>query len=242
MTPRILLLQARTQNDPMLLQELACFVSQSQLPEASFQPWNLCEAPPRLAQLKGVDAIMVGGSGDFYVSKGDLPHFEALLDFLRELVATRLPTFASCFGFQCLVKALGGSIVHAPEQTEVGSYELQLTPAGRSDELLGTLPERFLAQEGHKDQADRLPEGFLNLAGSPLSSLQAFRVPGAPIWATQFHPELTGAENLARYQHYLEGYAGHLSEQEIADTFDRFQESPESSGLLSAFVNLVFGQ
>ncbi len=239
-TPRILLLQARSLDDPMLEQEVRCFVEQSGLPRDRFTPWNLTGGPPSLTEVRAHDAVMVGGSGDFYVSKRDLPHFDALIDLLRELVAKAVPTFASCFGYQCLTLALGGEIVHDPENLEVGTYELRLTEAGRADPLLSLLPERFLAQMGHKDRALRHPKGLPTLASSERSPNQAFRVPGAPIWATQFHPELTYETNLARYKHYLEGYAGHLDEAEIQATFERFSPSPETSALLPAFLRLVF--
>ena len=51
---------------------------------------------------------MVGGSGDYYVSKANLPHFEETLEVLQAVVSVGHPTFASCFGFQLMVRALGG--------------------------------------------------------------------------------------------------------------------------------------
>lgn len=240
MTPSILLLQARLSDDPMREQEVECFVTQSGLPRESFTAWNLTEGSPSMREVRTHDAVMVGGSGDFYVSKRDLPHFDPLLELLREIVEARHPTFASCFGYQCLVEALGGEILHDPMNIEVGTFELTLTEAGQGDPLLSTLPETFSAQMGHKDRATSHPPGLTNLAGSRRSPYQAFRIPDAPIWATQFHPELSGEANLARYRYYLNGYAGHLTKSEVQATFDRFQPSPEASHLLKDFLKLVF--
>jgi GMP synthase (glutamine-hydrolysing) len=170
-----------------------------------------------------------------------MPHFDPLLELLREIAEARHPMFASCFGYQCLVEALGGEIIHDPENIEVGTFELSLTGPGSDDPLLSTLPARFTAQMGHKDRASAHPPGCANLAASERSPFQAFRIPDAPIWATQFHPELSGAANLARYKYYLNGYASHLSKSEVQATFDRFQPSPEASHLLKDFVKLVFG-
>ncbi|MDF1562428.1 MAG: type 1 glutamine amidotransferase [Deltaproteobacteria bacterium] len=241
MSLKILLLQARRADDPMREQEVGCFVAQSGIPREGYTPWNLTEGPPTLAEVRRHDAVMVGGSGDFYVSKRDLPHFEPLLELLREIVQARHPTFASCFGYQCLVEALGGKIIHDPDNLEVGTFECTLTEAGRADPLLSTLPGRFQAQMGHKDRAQVGPPGTANLASSERSPNQAFRIPDAPIWATQFHPELSGDANLARYKHYLNGYAGHLTQSEVQATFERFRPSPEASHLLKDFVDLVFG-
>ena len=241
MRPRILLLQARRADDPMKGQEFDCFVDKTGLPADRVVPHDLCEGPPAAAALRRFDAVMVGGSGDFYVSNGDLPAFEGTLDFLREVVRRRHPMLASCFGYQCLVQALGGEIFHDPENMEVGTYELTLTESGKADPLFGELPETFLAQLGHKDRAIVHPVSLPNLASSPRSPFQAFRIPGQPIWATQFHPELDRATNLQRFRNYIGGYAVHLTEEGREAQVALFRESPEASDLLRRFLKLVFG-
>jgi GMP synthase (glutamine-hydrolysing) len=238
--PKILLLQARNAEDPMAAHEHRCFVNQTGLPIGNVVVHDLCGGPPSLAGVRGYDALMVGGSGDYYVSDGNLPHFESFLDLLQEVVAARHPTFASCFGYQSLVAALGGEVFKDVSNTEVGTYVLTLTTDGRADELFGELPDRFNAQLGRKDRAFRHPDGIPNLASSESNPFQALRVPGAPIWATQFHPELDRDTNADRYLHYLEGYAAHMSDEDRANALDRFRDSPETSGLLRRFVELVF--
>ena len=237
--PTILLLQARLPEDPMKAQELTCFAGTCALPATSFVSHDLLEGPPTLAEARRHDALMIGGSGDFLVSAGEPPGLERTLGFLNEVVETSFPTFASCFGFQLLVAARSGEVVYDPETTEVGTYPLRLTAAGRDDELLGRLPSRFDAQMGRKDRARRLPPGIVNLARSERCPYQAFRVPGAPIWATQFHPELGARENRARFENYLENYRGHLSPEERRRALDRFHDSPETAELLPRFLELV---
>ena len=184
---------------------------------------------------------MVGGAGDFYVSKGDLPHQESLFELLTELVESGHPMFASCFGFQCLVQAMGGRIIHDPASTEVGTYELTLTDRGQDDPLFGTLPSSFRAQLGRKDRASSYPDQFENLASSAACPYQALRVRGRPIWASQFHPELDREANLERFRRYMDGYAPHMNPQERQAAFDRFVESPDSCQLLRRFLTLIFG-
>ncbi len=239
MQPKVLLLQARHADDPMAGHELACFADRAGLPADNVRPYDLCDGPPSLTRVREHDAVMVGGSGDFYVSKGDLPAFDTFLDSLRRIVDVGHPTFASCFGYQSLVVALGGEILFDPENTEVGTYELDLTADGRSDELFGSLPNSFNAQLGHKDRAVSHPQGIPNLASSSASPFQALRVPGTPIWASQFHPELDRKTNKDRYRHYLEGYSSHMSDEEREVALDRFRDSPEASGLLRSFVELI---
>jgi len=238
---RLLLLQARQADDPMLAQEHTVFVQRTGLPAERVVPHDLLVGPPPIADLERFDALLMGGSGEYLVSQRDLPEIDATLGFLGEVVERGFPTFASCFGFQCLVAATGGEIVYDAEGAEVGTLEVELTEEGRSDPLLGSLPRRFAAQMGRKDRACRLPPGFVHLARSERSPYQAFRVAGRPQWGTQFHPELSGEENRERYQRYLDGYERHLRPEQRATVLERFHSSPDTEPLLRRFLTLVFG-
>lgn len=237
---RILLLQARKEDDPARVEEVESFARHAELSVDQLVPHSLLEGPPRRDAVRRYDAIFIGGSGEYYVSHADLPHQDFFFGELREWIALEKPLFASCFGFQCLVDALGGAIIFDPEAIEVGSYELRLTKAGRDDELIGTLPPSFTAQMGHKDRAERLPDGIPNLVSSALSPMQAFRIPGTPVWATQFHPELDWQTNKGRFLRYAEGYAAHMTPDEFQGTLRTYRPSPESNRLLVRFLRLVF--
>lgn len=241
MTIKILLLQARQADDAARLEERSSFAAMAGVDEDQVIPYDLLNSTPALAEVRRYDALMVGGSGDYYVSQGNLPNFPAVLALLADVVAVGQPTFASCFGFQLLVKALGGEIVYDAGRAEVGTYALGLAENGRSDDLFHYLPHTFRAQLGRKDRASRLPQGVLHLAASENAEFQALRVPGQPIWATQFHPELTKATNLARFRRYMAGYAAIMDKAEVAKTLARFDESPEANQLIGRFVKLVFG-
>ncbi len=238
---RILLLQAREPDDPIREEERRSFAEKAGLDEESVVPYDLLDGPPSLSEIRQYDALMVGGSGDYYVSKGDLPNFAGVLDVLAEIVNMGHPTFASCFGFQLLVEALGGRVIHDPAAMEVGTYELSLTDHGRRDDLLGTLPGSFRAQLGRKDRAEHLPPGVHHLASSARCPYQAFRVPDKPVWATQFHPEMNEDENRRRFLRYLKGYAGHMNAKDREETLRRFRAGPETTKLIRGFLDLVFG-
>jgi len=239
---RILLLQARNSGDRAKREEVLSFARACRLEVEQFRSHDLLEGPPSLADIRAQDALMVGGSGEYTVSERNLPGFEELLEVLAEVTEVGHPTFASCFGFQLLVEALGGRVVHDPENIQTGTFRLELTAAGRKDALFSHLPETFYAQLGRKDRASRLPEGIPNLATSRRVPFQALRIPGQPIWATQFHPELDRETNQGRFLNYLEGYGGHLSEEEQRGALAAYRESPEASELLPRFLELVFGR
>lgn len=237
---KILLLQARHSDDAARLEERSSFAKMAGIAEEFVLPYDLLANTPTLTTIRRYDALMIGGSGDYYVSKGNLPNFQAVLEMLGETVAVGHPTFASCFGFQMLVQALGGEIIYDSDNMEVGTYELALTPDGRSDDLFKFLPLKFQAQLGRKDRAARLPDGTHHLARSDRAPYQALRIPGKPIWATQFHPELTKETNLARFRRYMAGYASLLDPVDMEETLRRFKESPEANQLIRHFMQIVF--
>ena len=236
---RVLLLQVRNAGDPMREHEARSFVKQTGLLSEQLVTWDAVERSPSLAEVQAYDALMVGGSGEYFVSKQNQPGLESLGQLLRDVAGAGHPTFASCYGFQCMVLAYGGEIVHDPENTEVGTYAMRLTEAGRQDPLLGQLPASFPAQQGHKDRASKLPDGFENLASSDGVALQALRVPGQPIWGVQFHPELDHLANRHRYEHYLDAYSTHMTPEERAEALSRFTPTPEASSLLGRFLEML---
>ncbi|MGB3715583.1 MAG: type 1 glutamine amidotransferase [Candidatus Promineifilaceae bacterium] len=240
MNIRILLLQARYPSDSARIDEHSSFARQAALDIEQIVPYDLLTSTPSIAEIQQYDALMIGGSGDFYVSKGNLPGHEDLLHTLREVVDVGHPTFASCFGFQLMVAALDGEISYDERNMEVGTYQLTLTEAGQSDELFNRLPFKFLAQLGHKDRVEIIPPAVLNLATSVNSLSQSIRIPGKPIWATQFHPELSAKENLRRFRQYISGYASMMEPEEIEEILARFKESPETDALIPGFLELVF--
>ena len=239
--PKILLFQVREAGDPVIAQEIAIFARNTGLPTDHIFPHNLLKSVPSLEHIRQHDAVMIGGSGEYFVSRANLPEFPQIMDLLAAIVESGHPMFASCFGFQLIVRALGGVVSYTPETMELGTYSLTLTDAGKEDELFRTLPPVFCAQLGHKDKATSMPEGISNLAYSALSPFQALRIPGKPIWATQFHPELNRDENLGRLKRYIELYTQVMSPDELKETIERFQPSPETAGLIPAFMKLVFG-
>lgn len=233
------LLQARHDDDPMQAEERASFAARLALPLEDVVPYNVIDRPASVeAWCEGMDGVLVGGSGEYGVLDGH-DWVNAFVDTLAAVAEGGAPLFASCFGFQALVVALGGEVVSDEARAEVGTYPITLTDGGRADPLFGTLPDTFDAQQGHKDSAVRLPAGVTHLAGSERCPYQALRVGERLAYATQFHPELTGAENLARFERYYSLYAKHFDPSEAKQIRTGHRASPESNGLLAAWWKQV---
>jgi GMP synthase (glutamine-hydrolysing) len=86
-----------------------------------------------------------------------------------------------------LAAALGGTVARAAAP-EIGFYRVRLAPAARDDALFTGVEESFVAFHWHND-AFTQPGGAVQLAGSTMTPLQAFRF-GERAWGIQFHLEI----------------------------------------------------
>ncbi len=161
------------------------------------------------------------------------------LDFLRELFDSGTAVFASCWGFQAFSRALGGTVVNDIQHAELGTRSVTLTPEGRADPVFGALDTEFLAQMGHEDCVTRLPENATLLATSDRAN-QAIGFPGRPVYATQFHPELSREGLLERVRAYPQ-YIRKITGESLEEFDRRCQNTPAATSLMLRFVDHVFG-
>ena len=235
---RYLLLQIRNQDDPMRTQEVECFRRVLDCESDRIQTFDLLTETEGPQALNAVDAVLIGGSGDYSVT-GTGDWLDRSLELLQEICERSKPTFASCWGFQAMSRALGGRVVHDPAKAEIGTHHLQLTGQGREDPVFGDLGTSFMAQMGHEDRVDTLPPQATLLASSSLVKNQAFRIEGKPIYGTQFHAELDKAGLIQRvraYPTYVQ-YATGMTVEQFAESC---QDTPQAEGLIRRFINYVF--
>ena len=234
-----LLLQARKPDDPMRSHEHGCFAAAMGLQGADLRAVDIVERTPTAADLEGVAGVLIGGSGN-YGARGEEAWLHGATQFLREqVIEPGVPLFGVCFGLQLLGRTLGVDVIHDPERREVGSYEIVLSEEAKSCSLFGTLPERFYAQQGHNDRITHLPEGTTLLAANNNAPVQALRVNGKPVWATQFHPELTRKDNRTRYMRYISAYGGTTTPPEQDPVLRSMRETPHPTTLLRRFGEMV---
>ncbi|QDU94610.1 type 1 glutamine amidotransferase [Lignipirellula cremea] len=237
---RFLLLQVRNDDDPMIAHEIRCFAKALGCRTDQIATHDLISGPPTDRLLDACDMVVLGGSGDYSVASGG-PWLPRALDGVRRLVDQAKPTFASCWGFQALAQALGGQVVTDLSRAELGTIEITLTQAGLSDPIFGAAGSRFLAPAGHQDRVAVLPPQAELLASSAKVDHQAFRLPGKPIYCTQFHPELGRADLLVRvgaYPTYIQKISG-MSREEFEAAC---QETPACEKLLARFLAHFFGE
>jgi len=231
---RPVLISLRDPDDPMAVQELRCFRETTGL--AGLQKVHAADTALDDRLLAETSMFFFGGSGAYSVLDTH-GWVRGMLDFLVRVVDARVPAWASCFGFQGLALALGGEVNRDDARQELGAFPIDLTPAAASDSLFSALPRTFPAQLGHHDHVDRLPAGVTLLATGRKVRHQAFKVDGAPFWASQFHPELRKHTTLERWNYYREHYAGDPAEAAAIDrVMSESPDTPEAEVLLRRFV------
>lgn len=151
--------------------------------------WLPHEAPP--PSLDGFGAAIVFGAEAQVDQEDAHPWLRPEKQVVGELLARDTPLFGVCFGSQLLAE-LAGSVVRRAAEPGIGWHGVELTPEGRTDPLLGFLPERFESLHSHHYEW-LLPPGGVALARSA-RCLQAFRLEDRPVWGVQFHPEVTEAD------------------------------------------------
>ncbi|MCH8923569.1 MAG: type 1 glutamine amidotransferase [Planctomycetes bacterium] len=238
-TLHVLLLQVRNPDDPMRQNEVQSFARVLRRDPSHLEIFDLLARSPTQAELGRADLLVFGGAGH-YSAAGEGDWLERILDLLREVHAIGKPTFASCWGFQAMARAMGGRVINDVRRAEVGTRELFLTPAGRDDPIFGPLGERFLGQMGHEDRVEALPPGATLLASSDRVENQAYRFDGLPIYCTQFHPELSRGDLYVRLKAYPE-YIERIVQTPLAKIEMLTAETPETEQLLHRFVEHVFG-
>lgn len=231
----VLLIQARNTSD-MEAQEQTCFSERCRLAAAGFKTANVAHDAIHLGLLDEVDAVMIGGAGE-YSAHHEYPWMNDLLRLVRTCADRDLPLFGSCWGHQVIARAFGGEVVHDPAKAEFGCGYIELTQAGQADALFGKFPHRFRANLGHHDRVTRLPENAVELARNASQPNQAFRIEGKPIYGTQFHSELDARREHERLIAYRDYYRSELGGDEAFQRIiDSLAPTTEVDHLLYDFL------
>tara|TARA_Y100001968_G_C19433926_1_gene758570 strand:- start:2096 stop:2824 length:729 start_codon:yes stop_codon:yes gene_type:complete len=215
---KYLLLQARKDHDPMIKHEQKCFQKSLNCLSSNMTSIDLIRDKIQKENFQKFDAIIIGGSGDFSIAKGGV-WLNKVLDTMNYLYEHSKVTFASCWGFQAMAKARGGEVVHDLKRAELGTTQVFLTNEGKKDIIFKHLPHMFLAQMGHEDIVEKLPDQAILLASSKKVKNEAFKFKNKPIYCTQFHPELKKIDlekRMKRYPDYIRKILG-ISQKEFIE-------------------------
>lgn len=216
--------------------ELGCLVRAGGLETSDFRVFDATKEPITEELYNQYEAVFIGGTGDFSVAQDRPNWFSTLSEWTRGLLDRSVPTLGLCYGFHLMAHAVGGEVKTRPDLEETGTYEVRLTRDGETDDLLSSLPHRFLAQQGHHDVVLSMPGDWIRLADSERCHWQAFKHPSKPFYGLQFHPELRREDFMDRMRAYADSYA---STPEVFEEINRQVKQTHNEEVIKAFLRLV---
>lgn len=174
--------------------------------------------------LHNVNKVIIGGSAGLSMALGHEDNDyqkvtsigKTIEPLCRYVLDTDFPTLAACYGHQLLGTFSGVTVEYDTDQSETGVFEITLTPEGEMDPMFESVPQRFLAIEGHQDSLISVPTNATLLARSERCLAQALRY-GNNVYSTQFHSELDEKDLIYRvnlfpqYRTHTRGDSMHIA-------------------------------
>jgi GMP synthase (glutamine-hydrolysing) len=233
----ILLLQIRD-TETVRAEEHQSFANYAGVDKSQITILNVFDTPSfEVDVIDGFDTLFIGGASEASVLEPEnYPFIESSIELIKKVIENNVPTFASCFGFQLAVLALGGKVTRDTDNYEMGTLPIQLTELAKSDDVYQGTQSGFFAVSVHQEKASELPPRSELLAYTK-ECVHSFKVIGSPFWAFQFHPELDKAKLIGRLSVYKEKYTSDL--EHYNKIINDLQETPESNNLLKNFVQRV---
>lgn len=162
------------------------------------RPYHQCELNP------STKAVILSGS-PFSVKD------PKALRIPLENILGKVPVLAVCYGAQLLADSLGGEVVKS-DHREYGKAKLNIIDS--TDVFFDQVDQGSQIWMSHADTVNRLPDQFDLLASTESIPIAAFKslAYGAPVYAIQFHPEVThtihGKQLLHNFLFTISGLVG----------------------------------
>ena len=144
-------------------------------------PWDIKEEKIRSLNPKGI--ILSGGPDS--VTNSYTPRIPQIVFDLE------IPILGICYGMQTLAEQMGGQVISA-DHKEFGHSELQIT---KDCILFHGLDKSLNVWMSHGDQVQDLPDDFELVASTATAPIAVMQHESKPIYALQFHPEVTHTED-----------------------------------------------
>lgn len=132
----------------------------------------------------------------------------------------KIPVLAVCYGAQLLADSLGGTVVKS-DHREYGKAKLNIID--HQDVFFNKVDQGSQIWMSHADTVSRLPEQFTLLAATESIPIAAFKSDayGAPVYAIQFHPEVThslqGKQLIQNFLYDISGLKGDWTAKRFID-------------------------
>jgi GMP synthase (glutamine-hydrolysing) len=153
---------------------------------------------PQGRSIKDFDGVVITGSPlNIY---NVTPEVSRQIALAREIFASAVPVYGSCWGLQLMTAALGGVVRLNSKGRELGvARNIALNDRGIGHFLFAGKATAFDALCSHQDEVETLPDGAVVLASNGMSAVQALEVErgDGSFVGVQYHPEHTFATTAA---------------------------------------------
>jgi GMP synthase (glutamine-hydrolysing) len=143
-------------------------------------PWDIAES--KITELKPKGVILSGGPNS--VTETFTPRAPQIVFDLG------IPILGICYGMQTLAEQMGGHVISV-DQKEFGHSELEIETESI---LFKGLNKKINVWMSHGDQVQDIPDDFNLVASTASAPIAAMEHKDSPIFAIQFHPEVTHTE------------------------------------------------
>ena len=144
-------------------------------------PWDIDENKIKLLNPKGI--ILSGGPNS--VTKAYTPRIPQIIFDLS------VPILGICYGMQTLAEQMGGQVMSV-DNKEFGHSELEIHVESA---ILKGSDKKLNVWMSHGDQVQDIPDNFKLIASTSTAPIAVMEHKSLPIYALQFHPEVTHTEN-----------------------------------------------
>lgn len=145
---------------------------------ASLEPAYYTE----IEDISKYDCVVLSGTEGCLSEPNTARKFSKLASAIRE---AETPVLGICGGHQLIGLAYSRRVVNLGKLIK-GFKEVRATAA---DEVFEGLPETILVYESHSECVEMLPEGFVKLATSEDTDIEAMKLSYPLRYGFQFHPE-----------------------------------------------------
>ena len=144
-------------------------------------PWDIDES--KIIDLNPKGIILSGGPNS--VTESYTPRLP------QSVFDLGIPILGICYGMQTLAEQMGGHVISS-DQKEFGHSELTIV---KDSVLFKNLKKQINVWMSHGDQVQDIPDEFDLIAATETAPISAMEHINLPIYAIQFHPEVTHTED-----------------------------------------------
>lgn len=114
--------------------------------------------------------------------------------YFKWIATCNKPVFGICAGHHIVGRLYGAELRRSVEK-EVGDFFIEID---HRDPIFAGFEDKFLVRQNHHDSIT-MPEEFILLAHSDVCEVEAIKHRTFPIYATQFHPEISNPRMIRNF-------------------------------------------